>query len=342
MFLQNDGHELKVRNEIVPGYLMNDNGAILSTKTDKILNVTRTKEGQAICNIMFNDKMKGVRLDLLVVSTLMTYPDDLIRIHHVDGDKMNCHPSNLIPITMSAISDKYKELYKVDDLNEIPEEWKVYPATPSIEVSNFGNLRDIETKEPIRQYENHGYMLIFRNNTHYQVHRMVAELFVENPKPEKYHYVNHLDGVKKHNEFFNLEWCDISMNTDHTMKTGLFTTYTEQEIRKVCELLEKGVPGVEIEKITGINQKYISEIFTGRKCTSISSQYNIPRRIPLSERYNRDRIIELMNDKVPPKEISSILKLEYNRSFISYYERVRREERRKKKLQELQDKQSNS
>lgn len=324
-------HPLKLRNDFVPGYVMDDNGTVIATKTDHILTLSRTKEGQAVYGLTIGGKRKTCRVDVLVVSTLMGgYPEDLIRITHLDGDKMNCHPSNLVPVTKSEIMDKYKDLYQVEDLNDIPEEWRVYPAIPNLEVSNFGETRDKNTKEPIRQYENHGYMLVFFNNTHYQVHRLVAELFIENPKPDKYLYVNHIDGVKRHNQFYNLEWCDISMNTDHAMKSGLYNTYTEKDIRYVCELLAKGIPGTDVAKITGINQKYVSEIYTGRKCRSISSEYTFPRRIPLEELYNRKLLITLMDHKVPPKEIARLIDVEYNQSFISYYERVRREERQKK------------
>lgn len=52
----------------------------------------------------------------------------------------------------------------------------------------------------------------------YKAHRLVAEYFVFNPKPEIYNEVNHKDGNKENNNDYNLEWCDRKYNT-HYSKT---------------------------------------------------------------------------------------------------------------------------
>lgn len=71
----------------------------------------------------------------------------------------------------------------------------------------------------------HGYKRIrltdiSTNNRRYlRVHRMVAELYLENPK--NYKQVNHLDGNKLNNNVSNLEWCNQSMNTKHAYDMGL-------------------------------------------------------------------------------------------------------------------------
>lgn len=55
-------------------------------------------------------------------------------------------------------------------------------------------------------------------------HRLVAMCFVENPNPEKYSIVNHIDGNKLNNNAKNLEWTDDSGNMIHAIKKGLYKT----------------------------------------------------------------------------------------------------------------------
>lgn len=47
------------------------------------------------------------------------------------------------------------------------------------------------------------------------IHRMVAELYVNNPKPNVYTQVNHIDHDPTNNHKDNLEWCDHSQNMLH-------------------------------------------------------------------------------------------------------------------------------
>ena len=54
-----------------------------------------------------------------------------------------------------------------------------------------------------------------------RVHRLVAKYFVYNPKPNEYDIVNHIDGNKINNNYTNLEWCNISENTQHAYDMGL-------------------------------------------------------------------------------------------------------------------------
>lgn len=54
-----------------------------------------------------------------------------------------------------------------------------------------------------------------------RVHRLVATYYVENPNPELYNQVNHIDGDKFNNNYTNLEWCNCSMNTQHAYDNNL-------------------------------------------------------------------------------------------------------------------------
>ena len=54
-----------------------------------------------------------------------------------------------------------------------------------------------------------------------RVHRLVATYYVANPNPNNFTIVNHKDGNKQNDIASNLEWCNISMNTQHAYDNNL-------------------------------------------------------------------------------------------------------------------------
>lgn len=98
------------------------------------------------------------------------------------------------------------------------------------QVSNKGNVRSVDREvrcsNSIRFYkgrilsqceDDHGYyrVLLSKAGKHRssQVHRLVAEAFIENPNdlPE----VNHKDEISKNNCVENLEWCSKKYNLEY-------------------------------------------------------------------------------------------------------------------------------
>ena len=101
----------------------------------------------------------------------------------------------------------------------------------------------------------------------FRVHRLVMMAF--NPvKSMNELEVNHIDGNKKNNKLENLEWCTASENQIHAFKTGLnkprkgeesnFSKLTEDDVKKVFELREKGLLQKEIAEIVGCTKSNIS------------------------------------------------------------------------------------
>lgn len=106
------------------------------------------------------------------------------------------------------------------DLNTIQpkldnEEFKIYKDL-NIAVSNIGRVWLFESKrfailskKDITD-KNHGYEYINVNKKHKSIHRMVAELFIDNPN--NYKEINHIDMNRENNCVENLEWCTRSHN----------------------------------------------------------------------------------------------------------------------------------
>lgn len=137
----------------------------------------------------------------------------------------------------------------------------------------------------------------------FHIHILVAMAFV--PNPNSLPMVNHKDLIKFNCHYTNLEWCTQEYNNRHARENGAFSTilpirkgfwangsatygennsmskWTEAQVRKICEALEKGYDygdallfaGLEIT----VNNRYnVSHIARGHRWKRISSEYNMP------------------------------------------------------------------
>jgi hypothetical protein len=94
------------------------------------------------------------------------------------------------------------------------------------EVSDFGRIRsNYKSHWEIRAIHDNGHGYLSLSLAHnggkypHKIHRLVAELFLENPNnlPE----VNHKDTDKTNNHVSNLEWSTKKGNAEHAGKMGL-------------------------------------------------------------------------------------------------------------------------
>ena len=114
----------------------------------------------------------------------------------------------------------------------VVEEWKDYIY--NYQVSNHGNIRNkitgkiLKTNKTGRGYVSVTVSLGSSNNKQcIKIHRAVAELFI--PNPNNLPQVNHKNGNKDCNKYWNLEWCDNSYNMTHAYNSGLHKKYTGSE-----------------------------------------------------------------------------------------------------------------
>jgi hypothetical protein len=107
------------------------------------------------------------------------------------------------------------------------EIWKDIPElNGKYQCSNVGRIRRINKDIRCEKYKylklqtnKKGYTIVNpTRNYRKSVHRIVAELFIENPynKP----FVNHKDLDKKNNNIYNLEWVTASENSLHAQENN--------------------------------------------------------------------------------------------------------------------------
>jgi hypothetical protein len=81
----------------------------------------------------------------------------------------------------------------------------------------------------------HGYPQVTLRHNGIQVsrliHRLVAEHFCE--RPDGSNQVNHKDGNKENNAASNLEWVTAKQNMVHSVKSGLWTSPTQEHYRRM-------------------------------------------------------------------------------------------------------------
>lgn len=169
-------------------------------------------------------------------------------------------------------------------------------------------------------------------STYFQVHRLVARLFI--PNPDNLETVNHKNGIKTDNRVENLEWMSNIDNVRHAWDTGLAkprygednpaNVYTEKQIHEVCGLLEMGIStNKEISEMTGVSVDTIVDIKYRGKWKKISEQYCFPRSAPDKFRQRKKLIMRAVECGFSNTRIIRILYLSYREEkFLKEYRKI--------------------
>lgn len=122
-----------------------------------------------------------------------------------------------------------------------------------------------------------GYMTVsfYKNNirTTHNVHRIIVELFVDNPENKK--IVNHIDGDKSNNHSSNLEWVTNKENSQHSVHI-LRKEMGERHSRvklpdkivsyiKRCKIVDITPNFERISQTYGVGIRHLKNIYQGRK-----------------------------------------------------------------------------
>lgn len=152
---------------------------------------------------------------------------------------------------------------------------EVFKSIPGYEgvysVSNLGNIRN-DIRNKLRATGNNGRNYLFiplcvnQVKKNFYVHRLVAEMFVENPNDLP--CVNHKNGIKSDNRDSNLEWVTYKQNTQHSkevlgnmigVKNGS-AKLTEEDVLNIREMKSLGIKQIRIAETFNVSKGTISLI----------------------------------------------------------------------------------
>ena len=216
--------------------------------------------------------------DIIMASTFIPIPQELknkpIKVIHKNGNNADCY---------------YDNLEWIEDI----EEWRDVDygdiKRGYYQVSNHGRIRSMLSDPPLIMKPNlgvHGYYRISLVNNDgtqnlYTIHRLVGHVFVNGYKPDL--QVNHIDGIKTHNDWYNLEWVTIRENTKHAYMLNLAENHlrkiSEDDARIICLSLNRNNGSImkaynELKDvIDGLTYPIVSSIKYGDTFIEVSNKY---------------------------------------------------------------------
>jgi hypothetical protein len=176
------------------------------------------------------------------------------------------------------------------------EQWRSLNSTKEYEVSSFGRVRShrIRKNEPVilkgsscdtnHQYISVNiYLLDKKKYQHFFVHKLVAEHFVDNSDPEKYKYVDHIDGNRQNNHWKNLRWVT---NQQNQLNKKMQTNNTSGLIGVRCRT--KGSKTYWVVSWTNKDNKYCIRNFP-TKDEAVEFRQKVIQEIYPSEYYDHSK-----------------------------------------------------
>jgi hypothetical protein len=126
---------------------------------------------------------------------------------------------------LSAYGYKWKYADNISKHAQGIETWKDIPSVfikniNKYQISNYGRIKNNRGRIGEGSSKHHsGYNVVTIKYGTFLMHRLVAQVFIDNPKSLP--IVNHIDGDKLNNHVDNLEWVSSSENAQHKCDNGL-------------------------------------------------------------------------------------------------------------------------
>lgn len=147
-------------------------------------------------------------------------------------------------------------------INKSEEEWReIKGFNGEYWVSSNGRVKNINTNRIFSgRYDGAGYKAVTLKGKDYNVHRLVALAFLDNPN--KLPHINHIDEDKTNNNVENLEWCSISDNVKHSIYKQCCKV---KQITKDGELVKVWDSFYQINRELGYARQPIIKVCKGKQ-----------------------------------------------------------------------------
>ena len=190
-------------------------------------------------------------------------------------------------------------------------------------LSTYGRLLDTETGKIYPtgntredRYPNHVFKLTNGNSITVNIHQLVAEMF-KPIRPISADAIDHLDSTKYHNWVWNLDYVSRTENLNRAGDNNLFprgeehhsTKLTEEEVRRISEMISKGEKSIKIREEIGfdrLSSQTLGDIKAKRSWKEISDEYFEP--FPIKHQY---KSLPKEKEKLIRKVCSNIEKMGY-------------------------------
>ena len=171
------------------------------------------------------------------------------------------------------------------------------------EISNYGNVRRIEDKFPIKAQtliSKYGaYRIVNLVTIHgsqpkkYLVHRLVGLVFV--PNPNNYPQINHLNNNGMDECYCNLEWTTGENNTRYQQRISKYCL-SNLENYQIYSMIENGASNSEIIDVMNndlVDDEYVESIRESYIRNNPISEYDENKRVVNSSKYPNSTVIEI-------------------------------------------------
>lgn len=227
---------------IVTNYIVNTNGEVRNSKTNKLLKGSISRSGYRYYRLSINGEKKRIYGHILVAQAFIGDIKEKMIVNHIDGNKINNNVDNLEIISKSEnikhahenglIKPNHEKKQEIKNL--IDEIWLPIEDFSDYYVSNKGRIKSCKRKIPIElkpSIINGYYKISLCNNgkvKSFLVHQLVYMTFTKDWDLKGY-VIDHIDNNPFNNKIENLRKLTYKENTQ--------AAYTEQKafknIRKV-------------------------------------------------------------------------------------------------------------